>query len=250
MRSMTVTFLTGFIIMNFVAAQMNAETFHFEAEDFIDSEGKDWEILKPPFDAPVQVHDHMAKEIRGKAKYTIVEASNGAFIGIPNGPGDRLNVMGGAWIKYVFNVPAAGSYYIWARAIAPTVGDNSMYWGLDIDDDKAVSEDNKDINIWDFYEAAQFRQNLSADWVWFQINSRSGPFNGPEATQNGQNPKPMRLSAGDHTLHIVHREDGIYIDVIFATTNKAQDPSKVLPSLAVSPQGKLAITWGNVRRKY
>ncbi len=250
MRSMTITFLTGFAIMNFAAIQMNAETFHFEAEDFIDSKGMDWEVLKAPFNAPVQVHEHMAKEIRGKAKFTIDGASNGAFIGIPNGPGDRLNVLGGAWIKYEFNVPAEGSYYMWSRAIAPTVGDNSIYWALDIDNDKAVSEDNKDMNICDFYEAAQFRQNLSADWVWFRINSRSGPFNGPEATQNGQNPKPLRLSAGDHTLHVVHREDGIYFDVIFGTTNKAQDPSKILASLAVSPQGKLAITWGNVKRKY
>ena len=49
----------------------------------------------------------------------------------------------------------------------------------------------------------------------------------------------MELDAGDHTLHIAHRESGTYIDKIFATTDVEFDPNETDPQTAVEAQNKL-----------
>ena len=70
------------------------------------------------------------------------------------------------------------------------------------------------MNIWDFFEIEALRVNFTTEWVWFRLNTRDGPFEGTEAIQHGDDPVPVELSDGDHTLHLAHREDGTYIDKI------------------------------------
>ena len=71
----------------------------------------------------------------------------------------------------------------------------------------------------------------TTDWVGFRLNSRSGkPFPGLELDQyinfgDTYNPTPLNLSAGKHTLHVIDREDGTFIDALFSTTSRAHRQS-------------------------
>ena len=103
------------------------------------------------------------------------------------------------------------------------------------------------MNIWDFFEAEALRVGYTTEWIWFRLNTRDGPFEGTELIQHGDDPVPVELSDGDHTLHIAHREDGTYIDKIFATTDVEFDPNETDPQTAVEAQNKLTTTWGALK---
>ena len=207
----------------------------WEAEDFNDSNGTKFEIFEAPSDQP-------GTAAEGVDDYTIAEASSGKFIGSANGTGND----GGDWVKYEFSVDA-GDWHFWGRVIAPSVADNSCYWAFDTADGDITSTNAGPMNIWDFFEAGELRENYTTDWVWFRLNSRDGPFEGLELIQHGDDPVPVELDAGDHTLHISHREDGTYIDKIFATTDVEFDPNETDPQTAVEPQNKLTTTWGALK---
>ena len=207
----------------------------WEAENYDAINGDKFEIFKVPSDQP-------GNAAEGVDDYTVAEASGDAFIGSTNGVGND----GNAWVKYNFSVEL-DNWHFWGRVIAPTVADNSMYWAFDIDDAEALSTNNATINIWDFYEQQSLRENYTTDWVWFRLNTRDGPFEGTELVQHGDDPVPVNLSAGEHTLHLIHREDGTYIDQIFATTDIEFDPNETDPQTAVEPQNKLTTTWGALK---
>jgi hypothetical protein len=213
----------------------------WEAEDFKDKKGNGIQILKPPLDTA---------DSNGKA-YRITEASGGAFIGTPNGGAGNA----GSWVKYEFNVPQRGDWYFWGRAIATSDADDSFFWMIDGADADAVSEDTGNTNIWDFNELDNCPLGeclvFPTDWLWFRLSSRTGPFPvGP----NGQgidyaNPIPLPLTAGKHTLHIIGREDGTFLDMIFATMDAGFDANKTTPDpRTVELQDKLTTTWGNLKR--
>jgi len=230
--------------------------FAFEAEDFDAKKGKSWQIITPPATVKCQeASEPRAPELPvGTTKYDINEAS-GDFIGNPDFSG-----VGGDWVKYVFNVPAAGDWYIWAKVIAPTIGDNSWFIGIDIPDNKAVSEDNADMNIWDFFESAEIpddglrtalQERFTTDWVWFRLNSRTGnPFPGLEIEQYGPNPTPLRLKAGKHTFHFAWREHS-FCDMIFGTMDVSYNPNKnPAPFWPVEPRNKLTTTWSQIKQDF
>jgi hypothetical protein len=196
--------------------------------------------LKPPFDTATS--DGVA--------YQITEASGGAFIGNPNGGADNDN----SWVKYEFNVSKGGDWYFWGRAIATSTADDSVFWMTDGADADAVSADNDKTNIWDFYEYDNFPLGpdtlFPTKWVWFRLSARAaGPFpvgpNGDGIDYN--NPIPLTLTAGKHTFHIINRESGTFLDVIFATMDKAFDANTTSPETAVEPQSKLTTTWGQLK---
>ncbi len=209
----------------------------WEAENFDASNGDKFEVFKAP-------SDQAGNAAEGIDDYTVAEASGGAFIGSANGIGND----GDAWVKYEFSVEA-DNWHFWGRIIAPSVADNSMYWAFDIADGDAVSNNNATMNIWDFFEQEALRVNYTTEWVWFRLNTRDGPFEGTELVQHGDDPVPVELADGEHTFHIVHREDGTYIDKIFATTDVEFNPNETDPQTAVEPQNKLATTWGALKAK-
>ena len=190
----------------------------------------------------------------GTSKFAINEAS-GDFIGNPNRSG-----VNGDWVKYLFDVPTMGDWYIWAKVIAPTIGDNSWFIGIDIPDNKAVSEDNGDMNIWDFHESGEIPDDglgtalntrFTTQWVWFRLNSRTGnPFPGLEIEQYGPNPTPLQLTAGKHTFHFAWREHS-YCDVIFGTMDVSYNPNENPPLFwAVEKRDKLTTTWGQFKKDF
>ncbi len=207
----------------------------WEAENFDAINGDKFEVFEAPSEQPGNAEE-------GVDDYTVAEATGGAFIGSANGAGND----GDAWVKYEFSVEA-DDWHFWGRVIAPSVADNSMYWAFDIADGDAVSNNNATMNIWDFYEQEELRVNYTTEWVWFRFNTRDGPFEGTELIQHGDDAVPVNLADGEHTLHLVHREDGTYIDNIFATTDAEFNPNETEPQTDVAPRNKLATTWGSLK---
>ncbi len=216
----------------------------WEAENFTANNGNGIELFNPP---------HQDTGVNN-AQYEIVEASGNAFVGSANGAGDNTN----SWFKYVFNSSVAGDWYFWGRVIGPPNSNNSFFWSVDISDADAKSEDNGKVNLWDFNEAAgesvnfpfgnPAPANILYQWTWYRLSSRSGPFPGRGSYDN---PTPLVLTAGKHTFQLIHREDGAYLDAVFATTDKAFDANETPPDgkLSVEPHGRLTTMWANLRQE-
>jgi hypothetical protein len=248
-----VLMITTLLILGFAVYQTNAQEYIvIEAEDFDDKQGESWQILEPP--VTVMANPDSAERAPqlpvGTSEFGIGRASNGAFIGNPDRSGANND-----WVKYEFNVPTEGDWYFWALVVAPTIGDNSWFIGIDINDAEAVSEDNDNMNIWDFHESAEtpddtigtpLNTRFTTDWVWFRLNSRTGnPFPGTEVEQYGPNPTPLPLTVGVHTFHFAWREHS-YCDVIFATMDASEHP--IQAGVAVQPVDKLTSTWAKVKQ--
>jgi hypothetical protein len=255
MKSLMITTL---LILVFAVYQANAQIIVIEAEDFDAKQGETWQIITPPATVMCQPESApRAPELPvGTTEFDINEAS-GDFIGNPDFTG-----VGPDWVKYVFDIPAGGDWYIWAKVIAPTVGDNSWFIGVDIADGDAVAEDNDNMNIWDFFESAEIpddglgtalQERYTTDWVWFRLCSRTGnPFPGLEIDQYGPNPTPLPLTAGEHTFHFAWREHS-FCDIIVGTMDVNDDPNVdesffAGEDTAVDPMDKLTSTWAQIKQ--
>ncbi len=238
MRWNTMFGLVSLIILSLVAYQAKAAEIGWDAEKFTQKNGAAIQVLKPPF---------KTANSTGVA-FEIAEAYGGAFIGEPNG---GIADSSGSWLKYAFSAPVAGDWYFWGRIIGPDDADDSFFWNIDIADADATSASPPN-NIWDFNESGNLplgdpTKVDRTQWIWFRLSSRTGPFPGFPGIDYS-NPTPLPLTAGTHTLHLIHREGGVYLDAIFATTDKAFDANKTAP-IPVEPKGKLATTWGNLKRE-
>ena len=227
-----------------IALSVNAAEISWEAEKFAKKKGESIKVYK----AGDKVKGTPDEQIDGKPipDRAVSKASGNAFIGVDNGV-----ATDGSWVKYEFSVPVGGDWYFWGKVIAPSVADNSFHWGIDIKDEEAKKADDDKNNIWDFFEKEELRAYYTTDWVWFRLNSRSGkPFPGLELDQyinfgDTYDPTPLNLSAGKHTFHLIDREDGTFIDALFATTSRAHRQSPT----AVEATDKLATLWGDLKQR-
>ncbi len=228
-------------ITTLVAVQANADVelaeLFWQAEGFSEQVGDGFQV----FTVPLTDTDRDGNE------YTITEASGNMFAGTLN------NAGGDGTLKYVINLAVGGEWYFWGKAIAPTGGENSFFWGFDIPDADAV-RDGAGMNIWDYNEVVDPGSNnfpfgdpppdeVKFGFTWYRASSRNGPFTG---TGNYDDPTPISLSAGEHTFHLAIREDGAYMDAFFVTTDRTFDARFMEPA-AVEPQGKLTTTWGDLK---
>jgi hypothetical protein len=243
MKTITFFSLVGFVLLSVVAHQAVGQSFmSWEAEQYASMNGDAIQTLNSVF---------KATDSDG-VEFEITEASNDTFIGVPNGPGNDS----GAWLKYEFPIRVEGDWHFWGRVIAPTGADNSFFWAFDMADADAAPN-AAGTNIWDFNEAAgesinfPFGDGITAEqkkmWIWFRLGSRAGPFPGRGSYDD---PTGANLTVGQHTLHIIHREDGAYIDKFFATTKADFDANETDPATAVDAKGKLATSWGNLKRGF
>jgi len=244
MRLINLCLLVSFVILGIIVNLANAQIMGWEAENFLSKDGDEIQVLTPPFDTADSAGNN----------YIISESSGGAFVGVPNGPVANFN-FSGAWFKYKFNVRTTGDWYFWGRAIAPAGADNSFLWHFDAADADIKPEEGP---VWDFNEAGNFplggekvagsdpdRDDKS--WIWFRLFARDELQNQGASYDN---PVPRKLTAGSHTFHLVHREDGAFLDWIFATMDKTFDANKTSPpepSEDVELQGKLTTTWGQIK---
>ena len=254
MRFIGILGLCGFVVLGGMAYQADAAELSWDAENFSARNGEGFAVLTPPFTVNANEATTAARapelvdaDGNPTTEYTIEgPVFGGAFVGA--GTPDSFT-SDGSWLKYTFSVPVAGEWYFWGRLVAPTQGDNSFHWGIDIADADAIAADNNNVNIWDFFEVAELIDRYTTEWVWFRLNSRTGnPFPGIELDQYeefGNNITPVELTLGSHTFHLITREKA-YLDAMFATTDVTFNPNET-PPVSVEPQGKLTTTWGALK---
>ena len=175
------------------------------------------------------------------------DASDGKFIW---DDGEPLTGGGGqGYAEFIINVPEPGDYALWGHVIAWD-GNSDSFWvtwqPADPNEDPQVTNNT------------QFRWGVAggAIWHWDRINHW---LDGGTFDREWEFDK-----AGETVLRIGVREDATMLDAIFITTNvKATAPEQAnvrLPTdddrkiqiegLAVSPKGKVATTWGTLKRAY
>ena len=118
------------------------------------------------------------------------EASEGAYISVPNGVGGDGDAM------FTFTVGESGSYIIWGRVLAPSGNDDSFF----------VSMDNGSTVTW--------KTKSASVWAWDKIRA-----------DGSRNPVVYSLDAGQHILKIQRREDGTGLDRILITSDTNCEPA-------------------------
>ena len=123
------------------------------------------------------------------------------YIQIPEGVGFRAN---DGEATYTISIDSSGDYIIWGKKIAATDNDNSFF--VQIDDGTSHL----------------FTTALSDDWQWDAVNHwGSGEEFNPEI-----DPVVFPLSAGEHTLRILQREDGAKLDKLLITNDTSYVPAE------------------------
>jgi len=138
--------------------------------------------------APMRLVDTSDKE--NAPKKIIAGAAEGKYLEIPQGVGKPPEVKGDATLS--FAVAKKGTYYLWARVWWLDGCGNSF--GVSIDDGKEFT----------LGQDATYKK-----WHWVKVKARLSQLN---------------LEAGEHTIKISNREDGIAVDQILFTTNKRYVP--------------------------
>ena len=129
--------------------------------------------------------------------------------------GTDVMAFGGAYISsstansgtatWTFSVPAAGSYYVWGRVLAPSGDQDSFYVSYD-----GGSEDT--------YDDAE--GTWSPNWQWTVLNGRAGT--GIPLTID---PRVVNLTAGTNTLTFRGREAQSKVDRILVTADPNYVPT-------------------------
>ncbi len=117
-------------------------------------------------------------------------ASGGAYLEIPHGAGKPPEVGGEA--VYTFTIEQPGTYHFWARAWWFDGCSNSVGVSINGAPDFVLGQD------------ATYKQ-----WHWVRARGRLAQLD---------------LKAGEHTLKLSNREDGIAIDQILLTRNRRYVP--------------------------
>jgi hypothetical protein len=102
----------------------------------------------------------------------------------------------------VFNLPAAGSYKVWARVIAPST-DHDSFW---------VRMDGGAFVKWN---------NIAAGGAWHWDFLRNADAGNALVT--------FALPAGTHTLQFAYREGGTRLDKVLLTSDPNLIPSGLGP---------------------
>ena len=174
-------------------------------------------------------------------------ASDGKFIWMEGEPLTGGGDKGHA--NFIINIPEPGDYALWGHVIAWD-GNSDSFWvnWMPADPDENAQQTGN----------TEFRWGVAggAAWHWDRIN---------HWLDGGTFDREWKFKqAGETTLRIATREDATMIDAIFVTTNvKAtiadqanvrlptdQDRKIQVEGLAVSPKGKVATTWGTLKRAY
>jgi len=121
--------------------------------------------------------------------YNSASASQDQCLYIPNGAGS------GATATYSFSVSEDSDYVMWARLVAPSGDDNSLF----------VQLDNTAEFVWDM--------DVTSQWEWQKLSNRDNPSF-----------KTFHWSRGQHTIKLSQREDGLYIDKLLVTNNLEYEP--------------------------
>ena len=130
------------------------------------------------------------------------KASAGKYVNVPRGRNSLNTPPDKGRASYVFSVPAAGTYKVWARVIAPDK-DSDSFW---------VRMDGGPFVKW---------SNVTVGTSWHWDFARNGDQNNALVT--------FTLAPGNHTLQFAYREDDAKLDKVLITSDAALVPTGVGP---------------------
>jgi hypothetical protein len=118
-------------------------------------------------------------------------------------------------VSLTFNVPSAGTYYVWGRVLAPSASGDSLFVSMDggVEDVYDVAE-----NVW------------SPLWQWTKVNGR-----GVTGIPLTLNPRTFVLTAGSHVIAFRMRDANSKLDRIFITNNANAQPIDPAPTPTPTP---------------
>ena len=119
-------------------------------------------------------------------------ALGGRYISAPGGTNSTAPVREAS---QVVNIPAAGTYYLWARMHAPSTAADALYFGIDASWDRV-------------YPTA------TATYQWVRIE-----------TANGSGTFGFQLAAGAHTIQVGRGEVNTRLDAVYLTNSATDVPA-------------------------
>ncbi|MEM7130616.1 MAG: SdrD B-like domain-containing protein [Chloroflexota bacterium] len=132
--------------------------------------------------------------------FTVVNdanASNGAYVEVPNGAGNENFGPSGSFVEHCFIVDTAGTYNIEGTINGPVGGSNSFY--------VTVDDTPTDGYLWDTTLTTGFEADLVAN-------------------RGGDDPVAVNLDAGEHRVKVFLREDGTQLDKLRLVLVTPDDP--------------------------
>jgi len=155
---------------------------------------------------------------------TDMNASENHFIYVPNGSGSN----GNGKTEYTINIPKAGNYIIWVRALSSTGSEDSFYLLMD---------DGRE-RLWDC-----LHDGRSSQWKWDQVTERgNGSYNNPQ-----YDPSIFALTEGEHRLIVKEKEGGAKLDLLLLTTDFNYVP---VEQSSVNEIGKTVPDQYNLQQNY
>jgi hypothetical protein len=117
------------------------------------------------------------------------EGASGPYLEIPEGAGNPPKLNAGK-AEYQVNIPKDGAYVLWCR----------VWWNGECSNSFTVKIDDQPPFL--FGEDATYK---TWHWVRYPVSRTA---------------KPIDLTAGDHSLVLLNREDGVRIDQILLSSDK------------------------------
>lgn len=121
-------------------------------------------------------------------------ASNGNYLTVAAGNSNTAGIPTNGHVTYTVNIPSAGAYRVWGRVIMPSTNDDSFSLRFN------------NAATW-----VQWNNNnaFPTAWTWVIVHD----------TLQGETNMLWPLSAGNHTLELVYREDGAKLDKLLVTND-------------------------------
>ena len=195
----------------------------------------------------------MMLTLSASAAMVFIEAESGTQGSIPMLTGSGSGAFNGSYIygeengfetiKYEFDIPEAGDYYLWFRLQGDDDESNSFFVQIDgqgfQQDSGMGAGDYYTFDMWepsegyDYSEANIFLPALddhkNPDWIynpnwhWIPLAYRDQTVDPPVR----HNLVTQNFTAGKHTMEIMTREPGCKLDKIFITNDLSIDPRSI-----------------------
>ena len=164
--------------------------------------------LLPRVDIPLEAEDG---NVQAPLEVNLhPSASGGASVQIPSGAVESVPLGETAGkAEYIFEAPASGRYYIWAKVLTPSTQEKALF--VSVDDMAPVP-----------WEPAM---GGPENWIWDSLSERTGGI-----------PKEIYLEAGSHQLTLYSGKSDIEVDQILITNDS--EPFSGMTILEDAEDGK------------
>jgi hypothetical protein len=130
------------------------------------------------------------------------DSTSGAWVGVPDGPGNDAPAGGPGAATWTVSVPAADEYVLWGEISASATNDNSFY----------VTVGDGEETAWHTPAPGE----TTDGWVWDPVSALSD--------DETADPVVYSLDAGRHRIRVRNREDGTHLRRLRLTNVPASGP--------------------------